>query len=250
MIANKNISIDELAAVGAHFAYTPRRRHPSAKPYILGVKNKLEIFDLEKTAPLLEKALDFVRELGTKKSQIILVGGKKEAQESVRKAGEALGMPYVAGRWIGGTLTNFAQIRKRVEKLESLVSAREKGELGKYTKKERLLIDREIETLTKLFSGLSALKSLPKVILVIDSGFEHIAVAEAKTMGLPIVALNGSDCDLSMVNYPVPANDASKHSVGFFMEKITEAYKDGEANAPEIKKVEVVNKKVNVAAKK
>ena len=125
---------------------------------------------------------------GEEKALILFVGGKSEAREAITNAGQALSMPYVAGRWIGGTLTNFSEIKKRIARLEELTTQREKGELGKYTKKERLLIDRDIEKLTIYFGGISIMKFLPKVMVIIDPKKESIAVAEAKKMKIPVVA--------------------------------------------------------------
>lgn len=225
--AKTNDVIQELFNAGAHFGYTKSRRHPSAKPFIFGVKNKIEIFDLEKTSAALEEALDFVSELGSKSAKILLVGGKNEAREAVRAGAAQIDMPFVAGRWIGGTLTNFPEIRKRVLKLEMLTGQKEKGELGKYTKKERLLIDREIDKLRLYFEGLSLMKELPKAVFVVDSGKESIAVEEARSINIPIIALCGSDCDLKEVDFPIPGNDSSKHSIVFFVNKIVAAYRDG-----------------------
>ncbi|MEK7185373.1 MAG: 30S ribosomal protein S2 [Patescibacteria group bacterium] len=229
--AKTNDVIQELFSVGAHFGYTKSRRHPSAKPFIFGVKNRIEIFDLEKTSGALQEALDFVSDLGSKSAKILLVGGKNEAREAIRAGAMQIDMPFVAGRWIGGTLTNFPEIRKRVLKLEMLTSQKEKGELGKYTKKERLLIDREIDKLRLYFEGLSLMKELPKAIFVVDSEKESIAVEEAHTIGIPIIALCGSDCDLKEVDYPIPGNDSSKHSIAFFVNKIARAYQDGTKRA-------------------
>ncbi|MBX4198683.1 30S ribosomal protein S2 [Candidatus Parcubacteria bacterium] len=222
--------IDELFKAGAHFGFVKSRRHPSAKPFIFGEKDKVEIFDLEKTSEALVKAQTFLEEKGKENALILIVGGKSEAREAVKASGRELGMPFVAGRWIGGTLTNYSEIKKRIQKLEDLTTQREKGELGKYTKKERLLIDREIDRLTLYFSGLSTLKSLPKVLLVVDPKREHIAVSEAKQLRIPVVAVAGSDNNLFEVNYAVPCNDASQHSVSFIMKKLVEAYKAGKAS--------------------
>ena len=219
--------IQGLFGVGAHFGYTKSRRHPSAKPFIFGVKNKVEIFDLEKTSESLTGALEFISELGSAGGRILFVGGKNEAREAIRTGASQIDMPYVAGRWIGVTLTNFPEIRKRVLKLEMLLSQKEKGELIKYTKKERLLIDREIEKLKSYFEGLSLLKELPKAIFVIDSKKEAIAVEEARTLNIPIFALCGSDCDLKEVNYPIPGNDSSKQSIAFFVNQVARAYEEG-----------------------
>ena len=146
-------------------------------------------------------------------------------------AGEMLGMPFVDGRWIGGTLTNFGQIKKRVEKLERLTSEREKGELAKYTKKERLLIDREIANLDRFFSGIIPMKELPKVLFVVDPKKEYTAVKEAQDLGIPVIALAGSDCDISIIEYPIVGNDASKSSITFFVGEMVKAYEAGKVLA-------------------
>jgi len=221
-------TVDSLFAVGAHFGFIKSRRHPSHKPFIFGAKNKIEIFDLEKTSVSLEKALGFVKEIGSKNAPILFVGGKSEAREAIEKGATSLGFPYVAGRWLGGTMTNFGEIRKRVNKLETLLSQKEKGELAKYTKKERLLIDREIEKMKIFFTGLSNMKELPKAIFVVDTKREHSAVAEAKALNIPIISLVGSDCNLRDSTYPIPGNDASKASIAYFVEQVVSAYKEGQ----------------------
>lgn len=227
-----NSVVDALFSVGAHFGFIKSRRHPSTKPFIFGVKNKIEIFDLEKTSQSLNKALEFVEDLGTRNAKILFVSGKNEAKAGVTLVAESINMPYVAGRFIGGTLTNFPEIRKRVEKLESLVSQKEKGELVKYTKKERLLIDREINKLREFFFGLSVMKNLPSALFVVDSKKESIAVKEAKTMGIPVISLSGTDNNLNEVDFPIPGNDASRTSIEFFLQKIAEAYKAGQLKKP------------------
>jgi small subunit ribosomal protein S2 len=226
--------ISELFKVGAHFGFVKSRRHPSALPYIFGSKNNIEIFDLEKTTLELEKVLEFIKEKGREEVTMLFVGGKNEAREAITRAGNELGMPYVAGRWIGGTLSNFSEIKKRIAKLEELTTQREKGELGKYTKKERLLIDRDIDKLTLYFSGLSTMKALPKVLVIIDPKKEHIAVSEAKRMHIPVVALAGSDCNLHGVDMAIPGNDSSRQSINFVVSQIVNAYKEGKllAKAP------------------
>lgn len=223
--------VDALFSVGAHFGFVKSRRHPSAKPFILGAKNKIEIFDLEKTSQELLKAAQFVETKGKEGVIGLFVGGKSEARAAVTRAGKELEMPYVAGRWIGGTLTNFNEIKKRIARLEELTTAREKGELAKYTKKERLLIDREIDKLNLYFSGVSNLKALPKFLVVVDPKKEHIAVEEAKKMRIPVVALAGSDSNLYEVNYAIPGNDASRHSIEFVLNELVKAYRTGRSAA-------------------
>lgn len=219
--------IDNLFEVGAHFGFVKSRRHPSAKPFIFGTKNKIEIFDLEKTSVELEKVLEFVTAKGKEGAMGLFVGGKSEAREAVTKSGQALEMPFVAGRWIGGTLTNFSEIKRRIARLEELTTQREKGELAKYTKKERLLIDREIDHLNLYFSGLSTLKFMPKFMVVIDPKKESIAVAEAKRMKIPVIALCGSDTNLHDVDYAIPGNDSSRQTISFILDEVVNAYKTG-----------------------
>jgi small subunit ribosomal protein S2 len=232
--------IDELFKAGAHFGFVKARRHPSAKPFIFGIKNKIEIFDLEKVKGELEKSLKIIEEKGTESAGILFVGGKSEARKAVERVGAELSQPFVSGRWIGGTLTNFPEIRKRVMKMEDLQSQKEKGELGKYTKKERLLIDREIDKLNVYFNGLVLMKALPKLLVVIDPKKEHIAVSEAKKMHIPVVAIAGSDCNLFGVDYAIPANDASVASISYILGEMSKAYKNGLAHpkaAPVVEKV-------------
>ena len=222
-----NYRIDEMFKVGAHFGYSKTRRHASTAPYIFGVKNKVEIIDLEKTNELLDKALAFIATLAKEGKQVLFVGGKNEARLALKIAAESAGMPFVDGRWIGGTLTNFPEIKKRLNKLESLTKQKEKGELSKYTKKERLMIDREIAKLERFFSGILAMKDLPKAVVVVDSKKEIIAVTEAQKMNIPVISLSNTDCDIAGINYPIVANDSSVSSITFFVNEIAKAYQKG-----------------------
>jgi len=224
-----NERIDEMFKAGAHFGYSKTRRHASVAPYIFGVKNRVEIIDLEKTDDLLEKVITVVSTLAKEGKQVLFVGGKNEARQALRITAESIGMPFVDGRWIGGTLTNFPEIKKRLIKLDDLVRQKEKGELTKYTKKERLMIDREIANLERFFSGISSLKDLPKALVVVDSNKEIIAVTEAQKMNIPVIALCGTDCDVTDIDYPIVANDASVSSITFFVNEIAKAYQKAKA---------------------
>lgn len=245
-ILENNPRFEELFRVGAHFAYSKSRRHPTSSKYIFGSKARVEIFDLEKTNEQLEKAKDFVHSLGQARKQILFVSGKNEAKQAIQKGAEAIHQPYVSGRFIGGALTNFSEIKKRVSKLEGLLLEKERGELVKYTKKERLLIDREIVTLEEKFGGIVSMKSLPGAVFVIDSKREHIVVAEARQLNIPVIALSNSDCDLSEVDYPIPGNDSARASIEFFVHDIVSAYKKGTTSTPEqiISDVSVVEDRV------
>lgn len=224
-ITKGNPRVEALFKAGAHFGFIKSRRHPTVTPYIFGAKNRVEIFNLEKTEILLADALEFIKKLGFEKKTVLFVGGKSEAKRATKKAGEALNQPYVAGRWVGGAISNFVEIKKRIEKLLDLTSKREKGELGKYTKKERLLIDREITRLETLFSGLVSLTKTPDALFIIDPKREHNAFAEALAFNIPVIAITGSDCDISKVDYPIVANDATLSSINYIVDQAIAAYK-------------------------
>ncbi|MEX0931419.1 MAG: 30S ribosomal protein S2 [Candidatus Paceibacterota bacterium] len=219
--------IEGMFKAGAHFGLSKARRHPSVAPYIYGQKNKTEVFNLEKTAVLFDEAEKFMEKLGAENKVVLFVASKNEAREAIRYAGEVLDMPFCAGRWIGGSLTNFSEIKKRVNLLESLRDQSEKGELARYTKKEQLLIKREMEELEKRFSGITSLKKAPDAMVVVDSKKEYIAVAEALQKKVPILGYVSSDCDLSVIDYPVVGNDTSKESIKFFINHMVEAYLRG-----------------------
>jgi small subunit ribosomal protein S2 len=225
--------IKTLFEAGAHFGFSRARRHPTAAPYIFATKDRTDIFDLEESGKRLEAAKSFASSLASQGKQLLLVGGKNEAITVVKQVAESIDMPYVAGRWIGGTLTNFKNIRKRLERLEKLTKERETGELAKYTKRERLMIDREIEELLGRFGGIVSLTDLPGALFVIDSRHEDTAVKEANQLNIPVIALSNTDCDFSLVQYPVPANDTSVKSIKLVAEAIAQAYAEGKrAPAP------------------
>ena len=221
-----NPIIDKLFAAGAHFGYAPSRRHPSTSGYLFGVKGGVELFDLEQTAGLLDEARAFVKQLAAERKTMLFIGGKAEAREAVMRAALRIAQPYCAGRWIGGSLTNWSEIKKRLGRLEELSTMREKGELAKFTKLERLLIDREIADLDLMFGGLRGLNKLPDALFVADPRKEAIAVAEANQLNIPVIALMNSDCDRQKIQYPIPANDASRETLTIVLDEITKAYAD------------------------
>lgn len=224
---NKEQLVRDMFAVGAHYGYTRTRRHPTTKPFLYGTKNRSDIIDLEKTAAALATAEEILATLGTTGKQILFVGTKPEARDVAIAAAESLAMPYVDIRWIGGTLTNEKQIKSRVTLFEDLSDKKEKKELETLTqtKKEKLLLERKIEKLGRRFGGLSTMKGLPGALVVIDAREEAIAVIEANMMGIPVIALCNTDCDLKTVTYPIVANDANKKAIEFFLNKLVAAYK-------------------------
>lgn len=219
--------ITEMFAAGAHFGYSRSRRHPSAKAFIFGTKNGIEIMDLEKTSVELEKAKEFIKTLAKGGKQILFVGTKSESKKVVEDGATSIDMPFVVERWVGGALTNFPEIKKRVALLEDLRLKREKGELAMYTKKERSLIDKDIERLERNFAGIVSMKEAPAAMFVVDPRKESIAIKEAQYLGIPIVALASSDCNLKEVDFPIPGNDSSVSSVNFFVAQIVSAFKEG-----------------------
>lgn len=223
----KNL-VEKLFEVGAHYGYSRSRRHPSTSPFIFGTKGTVEIFDLEKTGECLKKAKEFVATLAKEGKRILFVTSKKEFAAIITKAATSIAMPYVASRWVGGTLTNFDEIRKRIDRLIDLEKGRDSGEHEKYTKHERLLIEREIADLRGRFGGIATLDARPAALFVIDPKQEETAVREASRLGIPTVALSSSDCDIRGIQYPIPANDANIKSVELFVEEIVGAYKEGQ----------------------
>jgi small subunit ribosomal protein S2 len=219
--------LEEMFKAGVHYGYSKSRRHPSVSPFIFTTKNGVDIINIEKTNELFEKAIEAVSKFAASGKTILFIGTKPEARQQIIETALALNMPYVGERWVGGSLTNFPEIKKRIIKLLDLRDKKEKGELEKYTKKERLLIDKEMEDMTKNFQGLTGITRIPDAIFVIDPKKEHIAVTEAQKMNLPVVALLNTDCNLKQVEYPIIANDASVSSITFFLSKVKEAYTRG-----------------------
>lgn len=225
-MSSQNI-VEEMFQNGVHYGYSKSRRHPSVLPYIFTTKNGVDIINIEKTEILLEKAAEFISGLASSGKTILFIGTKPEARQQVVEVALSLNMPYVSERWVGGILTNYPEIRKRITKLLDLRSQKEKGDLEKYTKKEKLLIAKEMEDMTRNFQGLTSISKTPDAVVVIDPKKESIAVTEAQKMGLPVIAILNTDCNLKEVNYPIVANDASVSSITFFLNKIKEAYTKG-----------------------
>ena len=226
-MSKQNELVEKMFQVGAHYGYSKSRRHPSTSNYIFATKNGVDIINIEKSYDLLENALEEVKRLAASGKSILFVGTKPEAKQQIIETALALNMPYVGERWVGGSLTNFPEIKKRIVKLLDLREQKEKGGLDKYTKKERLLIDREMDDMTKNFQGLSAITKNPDVLFVVDPKKEHIACTEAQKVGMPVIALMNTDCNLKKVEFPIIANDASVSSITLVLNEIKSAYEAG-----------------------
>lgn len=222
--------IDRLFKAGAHFGFRKSRRHPSVASYLYATKEGSDIFDLEKVAEALTTATEVLKEAGMQGRTVLFVSTKDETSAIVKAAAEKVGAPYVTNRWIGGMLTNFSEIKKRINRLEALVHERESGELErKYTKKERVVIGREVDKLTFNFFGISKMIKLPDLMVVVDPRHDAIAVTEAKEKNIPVIAILNSDCDATLVRYPIVANDSLQSSVSLLVEEMAAAYVTGKS---------------------
>lgn len=215
------ISVDEMAEAGVYFGHRISKCHPKMKPYILGVKGSdhINIMDLEQTKVFLIKALDFVADLVKEGKTILLVGTKIPTKKLVKETAEICDLPYVVQRWIGGALTNFKIIRKRIDHFKDLEKKRESGELEKYTKKEQLEFAKEINLLSVKFGGIKEMEKLPDALFVLDMCEDELAIKEAKMKGIKIIAIADTNVDPTKVDYPIPANDDAITSVKYILEK-------------------------------
>ncbi|MFA5778179.1 MAG: 30S ribosomal protein S2 [Candidatus Paceibacterota bacterium] len=227
--------VEKMFKAGAHYGYSKTRRHPSVSSYIYTTKNKGDIINLEKTSVMLDKAAEFIKELGAAGKIVLFVGTKPEAKVVVKDIAESLNMPYVVERWIGGTLSNFTEIKKRITELENYRKDSVEGGLDKYTKKERVVMAKKMEKLTRYYSGLIGLKKAPSALFIVDSRSEHIAATESRKSGIPVIALINSDSNIKGIDYPIVANDAGIPSIKFFVTAIGNTYKEGQNSIPEKK---------------
>ncbi len=231
MPENNASLIERLFNAGAHFGFTKSRRHPTVTPYIFTNKLGTDIFDLEQTAALIEDAKVMLKEAGEQGKTVLFVGTKDEISRIVLEHSQKAEMPFVVNRWIGGMLTNFSEIRKRIERLKSLVAERESGELErKYIKKERVVIGREIDKLEFNFGGIEKMDRLPHILVVVDPRHDFIAVQEATDLNIPVIGIMSSDCDITKVTKPVVLNDALGSSVTLALSELTDAFLEGRKN--------------------
>ena len=222
-----DISLKELLEAGAHFGHQARRWNPKMAPYLWQAKDGVHIFDLVKTAKGLKDACEAVRDLVAQGKTVVFIGTKRQAQAIIREEALKAGMPYVGNRWLGGTITNWEQLKKSIDKLLEMIDKKAKGGYEKYTKKENLLIDKEITRLTSTVGGLTTLKDLPAAIFVVDTKREYAAVREAKVKGIKIFAIVDSNSDPDPVDYVIPANDDAVRSIQLITSTFALAVADG-----------------------
>ncbi len=229
------VTIKQLLEAGAHFGHQTSRWHPRMKTYIFTKRNGIHIIDLEQTASMLDKACDFVRQVAAEGGTILFVGTKKQAQESVTEEAQRCGMYYVNQRWLGGVLTNFATIQARIDYLVRLEDRQAKGDFSRLPKKEALKLEDEILRLNRQMGGIKEMTSLPSALFIVDPAKERIAIAEAKRVGIPVVAMVDTNCNPDEIDYPIPANDDAIKTIKLICSKITDSViegKTGEAEAP------------------
>lgn len=220
--------VERLFEAGAHFAQVKSRRHPSMKPYVVGTKSKVEIFDLTKTDAQLVEAKRAMTALAREGKTVLFVGGKREVSDLVRDAAKRIGQPHVAGRWLGGTISNFVEIKKRIDRLGDLRAKRESGELAKkHTKLERVFIDREIARLEERLGGITNLAKRPDAMVIVDTRHEGHATREARAAGIPVIGVMSSDCDLKDAAFPIVVNDASRATVTLVLNELAQAFEEG-----------------------
>lgn len=219
--------IEIMVEAGVHLGHSRSRRNPGMTPFVWGVRNNVEIIDLTKTKEYLDTALLFLKQLASERKLILFVGTRPSSRDLLRAAAEALGAPWVAERWIGGALTNFRVVRKRVETLEALEHEKATGGFEKYPKKEQMQKEKEIAKLTRNFDGLRRLTRVPDAVVIIDIVHDRLALDEARRMKTPIIALTDTNADPRLVQYPIPANDDARTAVSFMLERMTSAIRDG-----------------------
>lgn len=222
-----NITMKEMLDAGAHFGHQTQRWNPKMKPYVYTARGGIHIIDLQKSAVHAQKAADFVKSVAAKGGRLIFVGTKKQAIEPIKNAAERSGQYHVTKRWLGGMLTNFQTIKSSIDRLKKIDRMREKGELDFFSKKERAKIEKDYIKLSEYLDGIRDMSDNPSCMFVVDITKEHIAVAEAKRLGIPVVAIADTNCDPELVDFPIPGNDDAIRSIKLFSDLVADAFIEG-----------------------
>ena len=238
-----SITMKDMLDAGAHFGHQTQRWNPRMKPYVYTSRGGIHIIDLQKSVAHAKHAGDFVKKVAAKGGRMIFVGTKKQAVDTVKEAAEKCGQYHITKRWLGGTLTNFTTIKTSIDRLKKIDHLREKGDLNFYSKKERSKIEKEYGKLSEYLDGIRDMKGSPAVLFVVDLNKEHIAVAEANRLGIPVVGIADTNCDPGVVEYPIPGNDDAIRSIKLFANYVADSYIEGAKNYKEHLKVEAEQKK-------
>lgn len=223
------ISMKALLESGVHFGHRTNKWEPRMKPYIFTERNGIHIIDLQQTVKLLNQAYNVIRDAAAGGGTVLFVGTKRQAQETIRDEATRAGMPYVTERWLGGMLTNWSTMYARIQELDRLEKLRDTGEISRLTKKEGLLIQREIDRLLIRLSGVRAMKRLPELVFLVDVGREEAAVHEANLLKIPVVALVDTNCDPRGIDYVIPSNDDAIRAIKLLVAKVADAVLEGKA---------------------
>jgi small subunit ribosomal protein S2 len=234
-----NTTIKELLEAGAHFGHQTSRWHPRMKKYIFTKRNGIHIIDLEQTASMLTKACQFVKEIVEDGGKILFVGTKKQAQAIVEEEAKRCGMYYVNQRWIGGTLTNFAAIQKRIDHLVKLEDQKDKGEFVRLPKKEAQELNEEIAELNLSLGGIKEMTSLPAALFIVDPSKERIAIAEARRLGIPLVSMVDTNCNPDEIDAPIPANDDAIRAIKLIVGKMAGCVLEASNSQPTVEMVDI-----------
>ena len=226
-VSAEPLTMKGLLEAGVHFGSQTHRWHPKMRSYIFTQRNGIHIIDLQQTMGLLERAGEFARELTASGKKIMMVGTKKQAQDAIQQEGVRSGQYYVNHRWLGGTLTNFHTIQTRIDHLVRLEDSKAKGEFARLTKKEALKLENQMEKMGRYLGGFKEMTELPGAMFVVDIGKEKIAVAEARRIGIPIIALVDTDCDPAHIDWPIPGNDDAIRSIRLVCSQIADAAIEG-----------------------
>jgi len=224
-----NITVKDLLDAGVHFGHQTRRWNPKSRPYIFDHRNGVSIIDLEKSHACLAAAAAYVEDVASKGKEVLFVATKPQAQEAVRAAAKSTGMPFAVNRWLGGTLTNFATIKKSLESYRTYLRMEQDGSLAKMHKKEGAAIRREMARMQRNFEGLLEYRELPAAMIVIDTKHEAIAVNEANRLNIPVIGLCDSNSDPSILKFPIPGNDDAAKAIRLVVEVLTQAVQNGVA---------------------
>jgi len=226
-----SVTTRQMLEAGVHFGHQTRFWNPKMAPYIFGHRNKIHIINLEKTLPMYQDALKYVRQLAANRGTILFVGTKRQARDIVAEAAGRAGMPYVNNRWLGGMLTNFKTLKSSIKKLKDMEQALEAGEQERMSKKEALLFDREMAKLQKSIGGVKDMGGMPDAIFVVDVGYHKIAITEANKLGIPVIAVVDTNHSPEGVDYIIPGNDDSSKAVELYVQGVADAVLEGRANA-------------------
>ena len=229
-----DVSMRQMLEAGVHFGHQTRYWNPKMAQYIFGQRNNIHIINLERTVPLFEEALGFVKNIASDNGTVLFVGTKRSAREAIRNAASRCNMPHVSYRWLGGMLTNFKTIKQSIKRLEELEAMANESGYERLTKKEILGLSREQEKLERSLGGIKEMRSLPDVMFVIDVNHEKIAVAEARKLGIPVVAVVDTNCSPALVDYVIPGNDDAMRAASLYCESIADAVLDGKSAIPAV----------------